>query len=529
MVRPSIIQVRDLTVRYENSVALDAVTLEIASGEFVLLTGPSGCGKSTLARVLNGLVPEVSPADVGGEVMVAGLDVSRHSVAALAEHVGLVFQRPAAQLFCLTVEEEIASGPRNLGLDETEIAARVKWALSAVGVGHLRQRRISTLSGGEQQRVAIAAVLAMRPAVLVLDEPTSHLDFTGTNLVLATLKGLQQAHGLTVLVIEHRLAEVAPLAERVLLMDRGRIVADGPPADVFGRRELLARLGVRFPWHILDGRITSGLASASHQLGATGVESAGKSWPAVLPRGFDTLLRNDPPLVRLTGIAAGYGRETVLNDLDLALYRGEFVALVGENGVGKSTVGKLLAGLLKPRRGTITWPGRPHRRWPLRSATRPKVGFVLQDPKVQLFCDTVGEEVAFGPRNFGRYSEAHLAAVLAAADLTALQARRIHALSCGQQQRTALAASMALTPDLLIVDEPTLGQDWGHLSRLMAYLVALNQQGKTVLIITHDYKVVCRYVRRILVLRDGRIIADGPPRLPVRIEHAAPMLEGVER
>jgi energy-coupling factor transport system ATP-binding protein len=219
---------------------------------------------------------------------------------------------------------------------------------------------------------------------------------------------------------------------------------------------------------------------------------------------------NSQPLVELRGIEAGYGRAKVLRGLDLALYPGEFAALVGDNGAGKSTVGRVLAGLLRPRRGRVVWRGKSDR--------IPRVGLVLQDPLVQLFCDTVEDEVAFGPRNLGRFAPQDVEQVLTVAGLTALRRRSPYVLSCGQQQRTALAATLALKPELFILDEPTLGQDWGHLSRIMDFLIELNGQGLTLLVITHDYKLICHYARRILVLSEGRIVADGAPRLPVSIE-----------
>jgi energy-coupling factor transporter ATP-binding protein EcfA2 len=485
------IRVENLTVRYGEQIALNNINLEIAPGEFVLITGPSGCGKSTLARILNGLIPHASPAALTGRAVVNGLVTTEHSVPELAAHVGLVFQRPAAQLFCSMIEEEVACGPRNLGMNEYEVSQRVDYAVRAVGIEHLRGRRVSELSGGEQQRVAIAAVLAMRPRILVLDEPTSSLDFTGTAMVLAALERLRREYGLTILLIEHRLSEAARLAGRVIVMENGQIVADGPPSGVFGRKDLLSGLGLRYPWHLLDGHVQS---------------VAEGNWPATLPVGLARRPESERLLVELRGIEAGYGRKMALCGVDVALYPGEFAALVGDNGAGKSTIGKVLAGVLRPKRGRVLWREKTTR--------VPRVGLVLQDPMTQLFCDTVEEEVAFGPRNFRRFSHPELEDVLQAADLIDLRSRNVHALSCGQQQRTALAASLALKPELLIIDEPTLGQDWGHLSRLMDFLVELNGRGMTILAITHDYKLICRYARRILVLKEGRIVADGAPRLP---------------
>jgi energy-coupling factor transport system ATP-binding protein len=473
------IQIEELTVHYGEHRALDGLSLHVAPGEFVLLTGPSGCGKSTLARCLNGLIPHAIPTELSGRVIVGGRVTTDSSVARLATSVGLVFQNPATQLFHLTVDEEVAFGPRNLGLDEEEVKRRVDWAMEATGIVGLRGRSIHTLSGGEQQRLAIAAVLAMGPRVLVLDEPTSSLDVGGTRDVMATLAQLNAEAGITILAIEHRLGEVTRLARRTIIMDHGRIVADAPTRRVFGQRALLRRLGLRRPADELQ-----------------------EDWTALLtPNGPPP----GPPIIELRDVEAGYGSTRVLQGLDLTLHSGEFAALVGDNGAGKSTLARLLAGLLKPRRGKVRLGnGR-------RLVQGRQVGLLFQNPLHQLFCDTVDEEVSFGPHNFGCFDAAELDSVLTATDLTDLRRHPVHGLSSGQQQRTALAAVLTLKPRLIILDEPTMGQDWRHLSTFMDFLVKLNRAGCTILLITHDYKLVHRYARRILLLRDGSIVADGAP------------------
>ncbi|HIP88092.1 MAG TPA: energy-coupling factor ABC transporter ATP-binding protein, partial [Anaerolineales bacterium] len=308
---PPIVEAHDLQVRYPEAGALRGVDLSIAPGSFVLIGGPSGGGKSTLAHALVGLIPQVFPAEVEGNVRVAGLDPWREPIARVATHVGLVLQNPATQLFNSTVEEEVAFGPRNLGLPPEEIAARVAYALEATGCDHLLHRSVRHLSGGEQQRVAIAAVLAMRPSVLVLDEPTANLDEEGAQAVVRALAGLRRRLGVTVVVIEHRLDRFLPYADRLVWLEDGRVVADGPPA------ETLARVLPSHPPHRPDRR------------------------------------RTETPLVSLEGVTAGYDGQTVLSDCSLTLYKGEFAALVGPNGAGKTTLARVLAGLLRPRAGRV--------------------------------------------------------------------------------------------------------------------------------------------------------------------------------
>jgi len=452
----ALIEVRGLDVRYPETRVLRGVDLSIAPGSFVLVGGPSGSGKSTLAHALMGLIPQTSPAAMQGCISIAGLDPRRHSVAQLATRVGLVFQNPATQLFNGTVVEEVAFGPRNLGLPPEEIAARVGYALTAAGCTHLRHCTVRHLSGGEQQRVAIAAVLAMRPTVLILDEPTANMDAEGVRLLVRTLVQLHRQFQVTLVVIEHRLTPFLPHADRLMWLVDGRVVADGSP-----------------------------------------VETLAQAQPAAAAR-LAPPVPTDGPLVALQGVTAGYDGRPVLRNCSLVLHRGDFAALVGPNGVGKTTLARVLAGLLRPRRGRVVWHA-DGRDW--------RVGLLQQNPLHQLVCDTVEEEVRFGPHNVGavraREAAARVEAVLAATGLHPLRHRPTHALSVGQQQRAALAATLGMHPALLILDEPTVGQDWGHMVRVMDFLADLNRAGRTILLITHDRRLVERYASRVWEMAGG--------------------------
>ncbi len=472
------IEIEHLGVCFGAYQALEDISLCIRPGEFVLITGPSGCGKSTLARCLNGLIPHTLVATLTGRVVVEGRETIATPVAELATRVGLVFQNPSTQLFNLTVAEEVAFGPRNLGLDEAEVERRVRQALEVVGMAELRGRSIRALSRGERQCLAIAAVLAMGPRILVLDEPTSSLDVTSTLKVMEALARLS-AEGTTIIVIEHRLGQVAQLARRAILMDEGKVVADGTATSVFSDHALLRRLGLRRP-----------------------APERQEDWAALLR---PNSLHSGVPIVEMEKIEAGYGSQKVLRGLNLSLYPGEFAALVGDNGAGKSTLALVLAGLLKPKRGTVRIGSRG------KTTVARQVGLLFQNPVHQLFCDTVEEEVAFGPRNYGCLNPDGLQEIFSAMGLSELRWRRVAALSCGQQQRTALAAALSVQPEVVILDEPTLGQDWRRLSAFMDLLVQLNQSGTTILLITHDYKLVHRYAHRVLLMRDGQIAADGVP------------------
>ncbi|MBC7225059.1 MAG: ATP-binding cassette domain-containing protein, partial [Anaerolineae bacterium] len=465
MSQPYAIWVDGLSVRYGRQAALRDLSLAWKPGEFLFLTGPSGCGKSTLCRCLGGLIPQRHPsAHMTGTVLVDGLDTRTVPLPAVVRRVGLVFQNPATQLFQITVREEVAFGPRNLGLAPREVARRVAEAADALGIGHLLDRRLDTLSGGEKQRVAIAAILAMGPRTLVLDEPTASLDVPGARAVLEALASLHR-RGTTVVLAGHRTDEVSRLAGRTVLLERGRVVRDGPSAQVLAERPVLRRLGVRRP-----------------------TDAPPQDWPElIVPDGSPS----GEAVARLEGVEVRLGGRPVLQDLDLTLHAGQVTALVGDNGSGKTTLARVLAGMLRPSRGRI---------WVAPARGTVPVGLLFQNPLEQLFCDTVGEEVAFGVENYRLPAPERVSAALAATGLDALRDRPTLCLSGGEQQRTALAALLALQPRLLILDEPTMGQDWGHMSRFMACVRALVREGMAVLLITHDYKLVHHYAERVLLL-----------------------------
>lgn len=477
------IRLRNLSVSYGDIQALDDISLEISKGEFVLVSGPSGCGKSTLAMVIAGLIPHAIEARVDGEIEILGQSTYQQSLPELTQSIGVVFQNPVTQLFHLRVDQEIAFGPRNLGLNEDEVVHRVDWALEATGIEELREAKPSDLSRGQKQRVAIACALAMRPSILVLDEPTASLDVLGMHLVMKTLEDLHKRLGMTIVLVEHRLADVARLARRVILLEAGKIYKDGKARQVLADRRVRDRLGLRRP-------TTTPLSRWNRLIEANG-----------------HIEHSEPPLVTFEHVSVGYGKKPVLKNISCEFYQGEFTALVGQNGAGKSTFGLVAASLLKPWQGKVRFN---HQR------SRPglDVAMLFQNPVDQLFTDSVDEELGFAPRNFNRFDLDQHLQVLTEADLMDLRYRRPLSLSVGQQQRTALAACLTLRPKLVILDEPTLGQDWGHLQRMMDYLTSLTHLGTAILLISHDFKLVHHYAHRILLIKDGSIVADGRLRKP---------------
>ena len=475
----SMIALHDVSVSFDDVQALAGVSLTIPRGDVVLFGGASGSGKSTLLRLVAGIVPQLVPASVTGDAWIEGRRTVDMPRADLAAAVGLVFQNPASQLFNLTVREEVAFGPHNFGLPAREVETRTAWALEVTGLADKGGRDVRALSGGERQRVALAAVLAMRPAVLALDEPMASLDVAGTRLVVDVLQQLNRTEGTTVLVAEHRLREAALVARRTVLMDEGRIVADGATADVLGERAMLRQLGLRRP-----------------------ALTPQTDWESLIVPGSPSAGR---AVVRLDGVEASYGARGRAARRDHRDSGRRVPRARRRQRVGQEHRGAVARRHAESRRGAdaagptaCPIPGRG-------------VGVLLQEPREQLFCETVEEEVAFGPMNLGRDPSAPLARFMAAADLEAVRTRPVHTLSHGQLHRTAFAATLAAEPRLLILDEPTVGQDWRHLEQLMDVVDTMRRAGAAVLLISHDFKLIHRHATRVVLLRNGRVAADGVP------------------
>ena len=525
-----IIKTENLTYTYPigEKPAFSNVSITINKGEFVLLTGPSGCGKTTLCRCFNGLIPHFYNGTLEGKITVAGMDVTEHPIHEFAQHVGLVFQNPENQLFALSVEKDVAFALENLGLPREEIRRRVDWALEVTGITDLKDRAPYELSGGQQQRVAIASVLAMKPDVIVLDEPTSFLDPLSAKKIFDVIGGLNRGLGITIILVEHRLDLAARYADRIIVMDEGKIILDGKPREVFSSEE--ARLvGVGIP---RATRLYQVLKGMGLDLGGVPItsEEASKMVREVLTRRAPS---KNPLGRREAGTqvlpAGKAGSKTVievedvyytypngveaLRGVSLRVREGEFVAIMGQNGAGKTTLVKHFNGLLKPTRGRVLIDGVETRGVSVARLAR-KVGFVFQNPDHQLFCETVEKEVAFALKNFGFDEETTRKRVdwaLNILDLTEYRDVSPFMLSGGERKRVALASVLAWDPEVLILDEPTIGQDYRQKERLMNFIMQLNAQGKTVIIVTHDVEFVAECKPRVILMAEGRILADGDP------------------
>ena len=555
------IEVDGLTFKYvgRRQPTLRDLSLRIRAGESVLVLGPSGCGKSTLALCLNGAVPHAISGDLQGTVRVDGLDTRRASMADLAQRVGIVFQDPEAQFCMLSVEDEVAFGLENLAVPRAEMDLRIDEALGVVGLADRRRERIERLSGGQKQRLALACVLVQEPAILVLDEPTAQLDPAGTAEVLALLGRLRAERRHTLVIVEHKLDEVMPLVDRAIVLSaEGVLTADGPPRQVIREHgDWLAEAGVWVPQVSELARsleragvaldpfpITVPEAAEALRPHVELLESPSPQPPSSLPwgplrcaaptsaaptsprppcAGEGEQDRHPGPapegagaaLLRVRGLAYQYPRAArpVLRDVSFSLGAGELVAVVGANGAGKSTLARLVAGIVRPPRGAILVDGRDIALVPPPELAR-EVGYVFQYPEHQFVGRTVLDDVAYGPRRAG-LPEAE-AVGLAEAILDDFGLRRLalahpFTLSHGEQRRLSVASMLVMGQRLLLLDEPTFGQDQRNAAMLLDKLEALAAEGRTIVAVSHDMRLVAERAHRVLVLVDGALAFDGPP------------------
>ena len=509
--------------------ALRHVDLDVAPGEVVLLTGASGCGKSTLALALCGLIPSRVHGELRGRVTFAGETLSGLPPHKASQLVGMVFQNPNQQLISQTVESEVAFGPENLALPQPEIAARVGWCLDVTGMSGLRRAAVVTLSGGQKQRTAIAATLAMRPRVLVLDEPLSDLDPVGAQEVLATLRRLARDERTGVIVIEHRVDEVAPWADRVVLMDGGRVVLDQPPRAAWSDPAPWLAAGVGVPdmvrlAHDVPGAFPAGPALSVGEA----IEAARGTWfaaalaTAAADRARARLDRPGPeppeagppapPVLSWEHVSVTFDGNRAVDDVTLSLGEGEWVALIGANGSGKSTLTGLAVGLGKPSAGTVAFRGKPVRPGRVFEHAA-EVALLLQAADEMLFAETVRGELEFGLR-FRAPPASPVLDLVGAVEFFGFDGLEHHSpweLSQGGRQRLALAALLVGAPGVLVLDEPTTGQDADH---MRAFLRLLNRirsyTGLTVITVTHDIRGLASRAARVVLLGEGRVRMDGP-------------------
>ncbi len=547
---------------------LKGVNLRVRKGEFLALMGPTGVGKTTLCLTFNGILPHLMGGTLQGQVVVAGMDTRGHGPGEMSRQVGLVFQDPESQLFNMTVEDEIAFGLESLGLSPSEMKERITWALEVVRLPEMRKRHPLQLSGGQKKRLAIATVLAMRPQVLVLDEPVTGLDPLGRHEVLSVIEELKREEETTVVMVEQDAEAVMAWADRVVVMEQGRLVLEGSPRQVFSQMEALHDWGLAVPQmselaHLFNQRwetsfhfITEDEACSALADGLESEIQSSKSKiqnrsetrlrPEAQPEGFlnplhpkgTQLLVSSPPQETLLSEKPGFSRlvqtpvapppavqvddlwhryddgPSILAGVNLSVEVGDFLAIVGQNGSGKTTLVKHFNGLLRPTSGRVLVLGQDASDQSVGQLAR-KVGYLFQNPDHQIFAPTVWEEVAFGPRNLG-FPEGEMAArtteALALFGLGDQADIPPAVLGYGLRRKATLAAVWAMRPQIMVLDEPTAGLDWRSTRTLMQEVTNLNSQGHTIILVTHDMKLVAEFARTVLVLDEGRTLAYGPTR-----------------
>lgn len=507
---------------------LKGVDLTIKKGEFIALLGRNGSGKTTFSKQLNAILRPSEGTVTVDEMGTKDADKTYE----IRQRVGMVFQNPDNQMVAANVEEEVAFGPENLGMESDTIVARVKQALGQVRMWKRRKTAPNHLSGGQKQRIAIAGILAMHPDYIVLDEPTAMLDPKGRKEVMEALQRLNREQEMTVILITHDMEETA-LASRVILLADGQVRFDGTPEDFFGADTLLAEMGMEAPLSYRVRKIIDSEASvekvgdAREDEATTGkrenlseYDKSGREWKQSSGQVDD--VPKDKVLLSLQHVSYIYSPGTAyekvaLDDVSLTLGKGEIVGLAGHTGSGKSTMIQLLNGLLKPTGGTVTFEGKDiHAKGYSGNYLRSRVGMVFQYPEHQMICDTVWEDVAFGPGKQGLTGEACKTRVEEALRFVDLPEKYYQAsplqLSGGQKRRVAIAGVLAMKPEYIILDEPAAGLDAEGKREIFDRIWQMSrEQGIGVLLVSHSMEDLAEYADRIIVLDDGKKILDDRP------------------
>lgn len=535
-----IVKAKDLTFEYirrdeEGNVegittAVDHVNMDIQPGEFIAILGHNGSGKSTFAKHINALL---FPTE--GTILVDGLDTSdEDSVMDVRQRAGMVFQNPDNQIICTLVEEEVGFGPENIGVPTEEIWERVAASLKAVGMYQYRKASPNKLSGGQKQRVAIAGVVAMCPKCIVLDEPTAMLDPNGRKEVLRTVEELRKREHVTVILITHYMEEVIG-ADRVIVMDQGHVVMDGTTREIFSQVELLKKYRLDVPQvtmlaHGLKQRgldIKEGILTTNELIEA--LEKAG-DWRQNQKKTYvghaETVVKKEKKenqILKLEHIEYVYSSGTAyekraLKDINLDIYEGEFVGVIGHTGSGKSTMIQHLNGLMKATSGALYYNGENiyDEKYNLRQL-RNNVGLVFQYPEHQLFEIDVLTDVCFGPKNQGLTEEECKKRAIEALELVGLSEKYYDTspfdLSGGQKRRVAIAGVLAMRPKVLVLDEPTAGLDPKGRDEILDQIAYLQKERNlTVILVSHSMEDIAKYVDRIVVMNKGRKMYDGEPK-----------------
>lgn len=513
-----VISFKDFSFQYraQKKPTLTGINLDIYPGERVLIAGPSGSGKSTLAGCINGLNPFSNPGECTGSLIVDGVDAPHSSIFELSAHVGTVLQDPDGQFIGLTVGEDIAFALENSCMPQEQMHNITRHAAELVGIQDHLDYAPHELSGGQKQRVSLAGVMVDQVKILLFDEPLANLDPATGKQAIELIDEIQQKTDTTVLIIEHRLEDVLwKNVDRIVLVNEGKILADLHPDELLST-PLLADNGIREPLYVTAMRYA-------------GIEIAPCKKPShinslILDQTDQKMLQNwfhqkelsEPsgtpePLLEIKNLSFGYTRNhPTLKDVTLTIYKGEMVSIVGRNGAGKSTLSKLICGFETPDQGTLLFNGKDFSGENIRRRAK-YIGYVMQNPNQMISKTMIFDEVALSLRNTGMAEDQIREKVENTLKICGLYPFRnwpVSALSFGQKKRVTIASVLVQDPELIILDEPTAGQDFHHYTEIMEFLRTLNQRGVTVIMITHDMHLMLEYTPRALVFSDGQLIAD---------------------
>ncbi|MBP2015269.1 ABC transporter ATP-binding protein [Anaerococcus degeneri] len=495
------------------------IDLKVKKGEKILIVGPSGSGKSTLAKSLNGQIPNTFPGDLTGSCLIDGKNLTDSSIFDLSLSVGTVLQDTDGQFVGLTVAEDIAFSLENDNVDQEEMKKIVhKWA-DELGLGKLLDMKPGELSGGQKQSVSIAGVLVSDVPILLLDEPLANLDPQSGRKTMKLLKKLADKLGYTVIVIEHRLEEALLLdPDRIVVIADGNLVADLSPTDLL-KTDILEKIGIRRPLYI-DAMKYAGIDFSSYdkladfdqvQILEKDLEKI-ENWAESQERKEDE--KSGQNLIKIENLTFAYEKENILQNISLEIDKGEIISILGPNGAGKSTLAKLLCGFLRPDEGRIFIGGKDSKDLSIKEIAD-SIGFILQNPNAMISKAMIYDEVAFGLRVRGLSEEEIKEKVNKALEICGLYSFRkwpISALSYGQKRRVTIASILVLDPEVIILDEPTAGQDLNHYTKMMEFIREINKKyGLTILMISHDMHLIEEYTDRAIVIGEKKILADTTP------------------
>ena len=516
--RRPVIEFTDFSFQYFSQAepTLNDINLKIYEGEKVLIVGPSGSGKSTLGNCVNGLIPFSYPGTIQGELKVCGIETKGASIFALSQHVGTVLQDPDGQFIGLSVGEDIAFALENECVGQNEMREIVTRTAALVDMDSLLSASPFELSGGQKQRVSFAGVMVHDVEALLFDEPLANLDPATGKTAIDLIDRIYQEFHKTVLIIEHRLEDVLYRhIDRVIVMSEGRIVADLTP-DALMAANILPQLGIREPLYVTALKyagvpVTEALHSGRIEtLDVSAVKDALAVWDAAQPE----RKANPPRDSILTAEHLSYRyveKRPILKNLTFSIETGEMVSLVGTNGAGKSTLAKVITGICRDPDGNLRFHGEPMDAWTIHERSG-KIGYVMQNPNQMICKAMIYDEVALGLRLRGESEESIKPRVERALKICGLSPFRkwpISALSFGQKKRVTIASVLVMEPELIILDEPTAGQDYRHYTEIMEFLRSLNASGTTILLITHDMHLMLEYTPHAIVLHAGEILLDG--------------------